>query len=50
MIDRLKTAVSEGIAILQYCPVAEIENIAGDVFHPGAYWKELEQAVPDMKD
>ena len=48
IIDRLKTAVAKGVVILQYFPVAEIENSAGDVFHPGAHWKELEQAGPDM--
>ena len=46
----MKTEVAEGVAIIQYLPVEEIENSAGGVFHPGAYWKELEQAGPDMDD
>ena len=50
LIDKLKTSVAEGVAILQYFSVAEIENSTGDVFHFGAYWKELEQAGPDMDD
>ena len=48
--DLSKTSVTEGIEILQDCPVAKIENNAGDVFHPSAYWKELEQAGPDMDE
>ena len=48
LIDRLKTSVSKGIAILQDRQLEEIENSAGDVFHTGTYWKELEKAGPDM--
>ena len=42
--------MAEGVAILHYFPLAEIENSAGDMLHSGAYWKELEQAGPDMDD
>ena len=37
LINRLKTVVVEGIAIIQDRPVTEIENSADDVFNPGAY-------------
>ena len=42
LIDRLKTAVAEDVAILQDHPVEEIENSASDVLNPVNYRKKLE--------
>ena len=50
IINILNTEVAEGIAIIQDLPLADIENSAGDVFHPGAYWKELYKAGLDMEN
>ena len=41
MADQLKTAGVESVAIIQDRLVTEIENSAGNVLHPSAYWKEL---------
>lgn len=30
--------------------MVEIENSSGDMFEPGAYWRELEQAGHDIDD
>lgn len=37
IVGWLKKVVVEGAKILHDCPVLEIENSAGGVFHPGAY-------------
>ena len=39
LINLLKTAVAQGVTILQDLPVVEIKNSAGNVFRSGAYWK-----------
>ena len=38
LIDRLKSAVGEGVPLVEYKPAVEVKNSAGNDFHPTAYW------------
>ena len=50
LIARLKEGVSNNVPIVRDRPVAEANNSAGEAFQPGAYWKLLEQAGPEVDE
>ena len=41
LVRKLKEAVATGVPMMENRPAEVINNTAGDMFHPGAYWEEL---------
>ena len=40
-VARLKDAILKNVPLVENLAPKEADNLAGDVFSPGAYWKEL---------
>ena len=50
LIDRLKEAVGEGVTLIEDQQSAEVQNSAGNDFHPICYWKEIYPSGDDIDE
>ena len=50
LIYLLKAAVGRGFPLIEYRPAVEVQNIAGNYFHPTAYLKELHPSGDDIDE
>ena len=50
LIYQLKAAVRRGFPLIEYRPDLEVQKIAGNYFHPTAYWKEIHPSGDDIDE
>ena len=41
LVTRLEDAIFKNVLLVENLPQEEVDNLAGDVFSPDAYWQEL---------
>ena len=42
--------MGEGVPLIEYRPAVEVQNIAGNEFHPTAYWKDIDPSGDDIDE
>ena len=50
LIDQLKAAVGGAVPLIEDLPAVEVQNSAGNDFHPTAYWKEIDPSGDDIDE
>ena len=50
LIYQLKAAVGRGVPLIEDRPAVEVQNSAGNDFHPSTYWKEIHSSGDDIDE
>ena len=50
LIYQFKAAVERGFPLIEDWPAVEVQNSAGNDFHPTAYWKEIHPSGDDIDE
>ena len=50
LIYRLKAAMGRGVPLIEDRPAVEVQNSAGNDFHPTDYWKEIHPSGDDIDE
>ena len=50
LMYQLKAAVGRGVPLIEDRPAVEVQNSAGNDFHPTAYWKEIHPSGDDIDE
>ena len=50
LVYRMKASVGRKVPLIEDRPAVEVQNSAGNDFHPTAYWKEIDPSGDDIHE